>query len=338
VTALLVRPVAGRLSDTVGRLPLLAGGAALAAVGLAATGWATSLTALVVLRLVLGVAEALFFVASLAAVADLAPPSRLGEAVSYNSLGLYVGLTVGPPLGQVLVAVGGFRAAWLVASALCVAAAVTALGLLGETRDAASATTRARLVHVPALAPGVGLLVSILAMGAFLGFATVHAERSGLGSASIALVAYGATVVAGRLVVARHVDRYPPLRLASAALATTAVGLVVLATVPGPVGVLTGAVVIACGVVVSTPAFFSAIFATARPEQRGAAAGTASIALDLGLAGGPLLAGTVAQATGLATAFAVVAAVTASGALWTLLLSRRAVRRPDPAAAASTAG
>ena len=68
-----------------------------------------TLPAVVALRLVLGVAEAAFFVASIAALADLAPPSRIGEALSYNSLGLYLGLALGPPLGEVLVRTAGLR-------------------------------------------------------------------------------------------------------------------------------------------------------------------------------------------------------------------------------------
>src|SRR5664279_5260550 len=52
------------------------------------------------LRVLLGVAEAAFFVAGVAALADLAPAERLGEALSYNSLGLYLGITAGPALGD----------------------------------------------------------------------------------------------------------------------------------------------------------------------------------------------------------------------------------------------
>ena len=81
------------------------------------TAYADSLVTVVLLRLLLGVAEAAFFVASLAALADLAPPSRMSEAVSYNSLGLYLGLAFGPPLGELLVRVAGFTAAGM--AALC---------------------------------------------------------------------------------------------------------------------------------------------------------------------------------------------------------------------------
>ncbi len=85
VSALVLRPIAGRLTDAVGRRPLLMGGALTAAACLLATAHTESLAVIVGLRLLSGVAEAAFFVASFAALADLAPPSRMGEALSYNS-------------------------------------------------------------------------------------------------------------------------------------------------------------------------------------------------------------------------------------------------------------
>ncbi|HVK24407.1 MAG TPA: MFS transporter, partial [Actinokineospora sp.] len=134
VSALVLRPFAGRLVDTVGRRPMLIGGAALAAVGLALTPLVDSLPLLVALRLLLGVAEAAFVVAGFAALVDLAPPARLAEALSYNSLGLYLGIAFGPPLGEILVETGGYPAAWLGAGLLAALSAAFVLGI-GETRS-----------------------------------------------------------------------------------------------------------------------------------------------------------------------------------------------------------
>ena len=100
VMALLLRPFAGRLVDRHGRRPLLLAGGLLFAAVTAAHLFATSLAVLVLLRLLLGAAEALFFVAATAALADLAPPQRLGEALSYNSLSLYLGIAPGTGPGR----------------------------------------------------------------------------------------------------------------------------------------------------------------------------------------------------------------------------------------------
>lgn len=322
VSALLLRPVAGRLCDTRGRLPLLVGGALLAAVAMFLTVFADGLATVVALRLLLGVAEGAFMVASFAALADLAPPSRMGEALSYNSLGLYLGLALGPPLGELLVRGVGFDAAWYAATVLCLVSALVAVAI-GETRTALPASEKpAALIHWKAVAPALGFFASIVAMGGFLAFASLHAEGVGMANASLPLFTYGTVVVTCRIVFARLMDRFPPLVLGAAALTAMAAGLVLVAGWPTPLGVLSGAALLAVGISFSTPAFFAAVFATAAPAERGAASGTAAIFFDLGLGGGPILLGLVAQGAGIQSAFWVGAAVALAGAAWTLALRR----------------
>ncbi|MFI6095494.1 MFS transporter [Lentzea sp. NPDC051213] len=321
ISALLLRPFAGRLTDRIGRRPLLVGGTALAAVSLALTALATDLPTIIALRLLLGVAEAAFFVAGFAALADIAPPDRLGEALSLNSLGLYLGLAFGPPLGEVL-AQRSFPTAWLTAAALC-AAGTVAVVLLGETSETSetgtpSDTKKPQLIHRASIRPAIGLCAALAASGGFLAFAALRAQESGFENTSLPLFLYGATVVACRAVFAKVPDRVPPLTLGAAALAVIATGLVLTAT---PHALIAGSVVLAVGVTFSTPAFFAAVFATAEPHQRGAAAGTASAFIDIGLGGGPMLLGLVANVS-IPAALATAGGLAALGCLWTLNLRR----------------
>src|SRR5215203_2465825 len=161
VSALLLRPFAGRLSDTRGRRPLLIGGAALCAVATLATAFVDSVALVVALRLVLGVAEAAFFVASFAALADLAPPSRMGEALSYNSLGLYLGLALGPPLGEVLLNTMGYVAAWSGGAALALIAMAGSIGMAETRSPRASVDGPARLIHWKSVPPAIGFFTSL---------------------------------------------------------------------------------------------------------------------------------------------------------------------------------
>lgn len=322
ISALLLRPVAGRLSDVRGRRPMLIGGALACAVGMAMTAHADDLASVIALRLLLGVAEAAFFVASFAALADLAPPSRMGEAISYNSLGLYLGLAFGPPLGEFLVENRAFETAWYGAAVLAVVAAVAVLGV-GETRASKPAGPPAKLIHRDALPIALAFFTSLFAIGGFLSFASLNSEDVGLRNASIPLFVYGVVVVFCRVAFAKVPDRVPSLPLGAAALATIAAGLTVVALWSSPVGMITGTVVLAIGVTFSTPAFFSAILATAQPSERGAAAGTASAAIDLGLGGGPIVLGFIAQASGIPWSFGVAAGVTVAGSLWAISRQRR---------------
>jgi predicted MFS family arabinose efflux permease len=322
VSALILRPVAGRLADTRGRRPLLVGGALISALGMLATAYADNLVLVVLLRLLLGVAEAAFFVAALAALADLAPASRMGEAISSNSLGLYLGLAFGPPLGELLVMSAGFTAAWYGAAALSIVAAVVAAGIKDVRSRSAPTTGHSRLIHWKAVPPALGFFASVLAMGVFFAFGALQAEAVGLMPASAPLFVYGLVVVAGRLSLARILDRFPALLLGAIALAIIAGGLVTIALWTHPIGMVLGAVIFALGVTISTPAFFSAIFATAQPGERGAASGTASVFLDLGIALGPMVLGLAAQAGGIPFAFGLAAAVVLAGCGWILILSR----------------
>jgi predicted MFS family arabinose efflux permease len=323
LSALLLRPIAGRLADLRGRLPLLLGGALLAAASLALLALAENLVVIVALRLLAGVAEAAFFVAGFAALADLAPPERMGEALSYNSLGLYLGIALGPPFGEVLVRAFGFGVAWAAAAALAVIAAGLTL-LVGETRAGLPADDAPHhLIHRPALPIAVGFLASLIAMGGFLAFASLYAIRVGLANASLALFVYGGVVIVCRIAFARVPDRLPPLALGAGALGMIALGLGLAASWPSPAGLILGAAITAVGIAFSTPAFFAAIFATASPSQRGVASGTASAAIDLGLGIGPILLGLVADPFGIPWAFGVGAAVAVGGAVWTLMLRRR---------------
>jgi predicted MFS family arabinose efflux permease len=114
----------------------------------------------------------------------------------------------------------------------------------------------------------------------------------------------------------------PSIPLAAAALAVIALGLTVTAVWGTGAGLLAGAALLALGVTFSTPAFFSAAFATAAPAERGAVSGTVSAALDLGLGGGPILLGLLAGSAGLGWTFAAAAAVAVAGGAWTLSLLR----------------
>ena len=110
--------------------------------------------AFILVRSVYGIGEAFFFVAAIAAVSDLAPEERRGEAINVASLSVYLGLAIGPFLGETLLAAAGFNVVWIVAAAT--AGVATGLALLvpetapavlaaadhGERRRAAACSTQ----------------------------------------------------------------------------------------------------------------------------------------------------------------------------------------------------
>jgi MFS family permease len=327
-TTLLLRPLAGRWADRHGRRSLLIGGALLFAVLVVGHLLVAELAWLVALRLLLGVAEALYVVAGFAALADLAPPGRAGEALSYDSLSLYVGIATGPILGQALLRWGGFPLVWAGVGVLLGVAALLAARVPETLEPVSGPTPPAPLIHPAVLVPGLGLLIGVAVVGGFLAFASLHAARLGLHLWSTVLGLFGLVVVACRILFATLPDRVPPLRLAAAALGASGAGLVVIAAVPAAWSLFAGATVLGIGTAFLTPAVFAAVFSSVPPSQRGSAAGTVSVFIDLGLGGGPVLLGLIAAARGIPAAFLTAAGLAAGGVV--LLASRPVPRAPVP--------
>lgn len=327
LTALFLRPLAGRTSDRRGRRPLLIGGALLYAAATAAHAIAPDLTVMIGLRLVLGVAEAFFFVAGFAALADLAPPKRTGEALSINSLSLYLGIAVGPLIGQSLLGIGGFTLAWLGAAALALLAAVIATRIPETAQPIETDAPVVPLIHRAAIGPGLALLSGIAAMAGFFAFVALHAEAIGVADWSLVMLEFGLIVVGTRLVFAKLPDRVRPFRLGGAALALTAVGIAIVALLPNAVGLFVGSGILALGVAFTTPAFFSAVMSRVAPHERGAAMGTMTVAIDLAFGGGPMVFGFVASVGGISAAFLAGSTVALAGAAGSMLVVRRGDRR-----------
>src|SRR3954452_19510342 len=311
-STLILRPLVGRWADRHGRRPLLIGVALLFAVLVLGHLVVTNLAWLVVLRLLLGVAEALYFVAGFAALADLAPPGRAGEALSYNSLALYLGLATGSMIGQALLGLGGFPLVWSGAAVLLVVAAVLAARIPETLEAALEPGPPAPLIHPAALVPGLGLFTGVAAGSGFLALASLHAAHLGLDRWSTVLGLFGVVVVGCRILFARLPDRMAPRRLAAAALACCAVGLAIVGAVPAAWGLIVGAIVLGVGTAFLAPAVFAAIFGRLHPSQRGTASGTASIFIDMGLSGGPIILGLIAAASSIPAASAAAPALPAA--------------------------
>lgn len=323
ISTLLLRPYAGRVSDRRGRRPLLIGGAALFAVALIGHLVATDLVILVILRILWGVAEALYFVAALAALVDLAPPGRMGEALSINSLALYVGLALGPLLGQLMLEIGGFPAAWIAGFALAVAATALAAWLPETaTHGEAHADESTGLLHRAAIGPGLALFSGTTAMSGYLLLVGPFADDAGLDAWSVTFLLFGTVVIVLRVAFATLPDRVPPMRLGGLALALAGVGLFVVAVTGGVAGLLAGTVLLAAGVAFMTPALFAATFARVGSAERGLASGTMSLFIDLGFGAGPFVMGFVAASSGTPLAFVIGAVVALCGAAGTLIAIR----------------
>jgi predicted MFS family arabinose efflux permease len=336
VGALLMRPVVGWASDRFGRRPMLVGGSLLTIVALGLHIVADTLPMFVIARAVLGVAEGFFLVSALAAASDLAPSNRGGEAINLASLSLYIGLALGPPIGETVLARAGFDAAWIAAGALTVVATILSL-LVPETAPAVLARSRgeapgrrARLFHPAGLFPGLLILTGAWGMAGFFAFVPLHATEIGMDGAALPLAIYAVVVIVLRLFFAKLPDQIGAARLSGVALAVGTTGLAIMGAISNPLGLIVGSAVFAAGVAFIFPALLSVAVSRVHETERGSVVGTTSVFLDLSFGLAPAVLGTVAASVGFSGAFLVSAGVAAFGTA--LLVARRAtlVRQSAP--------
>jgi len=314
LSAFFLRPWAGRLADQRGRRVLMVAGAALFALSVAGYLVATSVPFLATMRLLTGVGEALFFVAAVSANMDLAPPERRGEAMSFASLSLYIGIGAGPFIGEAVVGWGGFAAAWLVSIALGLVAVGLSLRLPAMRPEPGPARTGAhRLVHRGGLLPGAILFAAIWGMGGFLAFVPLYSLDLGMSGAGAVLGLFAGIVIVIRSVGARIPDRLGAGVATRVSLALSSVGLGVIGLWRTPTGLVAGTILLGIGVALFTPALFSLAVEGVPADERGAVMGTTSAFLDLAFGLGPATLGFVAAGVGRGGTFLAGAAVAVAG-------------------------
>lgn len=327
VTALVGRPLGGRLADRRGRRRVQVIGLSLCAVAGLMHLLPLGVGGLVAARLVLGFGDGWVFTAGLAWAIDLSPRERQGQAIALFGLAVWGGLTVGSVLGEAVLGLGGFPAVWLTIAALPAAGALLARVLPEAPREpfpSGPGEARQGFIAREALGPGALLALANVGYGTLAAFVVLHLQARGIAHPTAAFTTFAATVVVARIALGTLPDRLGARRIAGAAATAQAIGLVVIAAATTLPAALAGAVLMGLGSSLIFPALALLVVQRVAPERRGVALGTFTAFFDAGVGLGAPLAGAIAASRGYPAAFVVAAALAAAAATGAALLRRRA--------------
>jgi len=345
-------PIWGRLSDRIGRRPVLLWSIAATAVGMAFLGAASTLWMLLAARVFSGIATANLAVAQ-AYIADITPPEQRARGMGIvigSAFGL--GFTLGPFIGGELSrfpvfgregALPGFVAAGLAAVNFLLALRTLPESLPRERRG--QQVRRASPIDVAAFraavsVPGVGAAVAInFAMvlwfaGMEQTFRLFTADGFGMSDAAtghiFAIVGIVGVIVQAGL-VRRLVPRFGEARLVQWGVAIQAIAFALLGASPsfgGVIALYTSAGLIALGNGLTTPTLPAFASRRATPSTQGLTLGTLQSAAALARAAGPLVGGALYAAIDPRAPYLIGAAGLLAAAL--LAVARL---RPQPASA-----
>jgi MFS family permease len=126
-TAIVAGPIAGKLSDRIGALPIMRASLISSGIALLLFPFAKSYAAVIAITILWAGCAELFRPASLAAITHVVSPAQRKAAYALNRLAINLGMSIGPALGGFLAAVS-FRAMFVVdALTTLIAGAVLAL-------------------------------------------------------------------------------------------------------------------------------------------------------------------------------------------------------------------
>ena len=329
ISAVLLRPSVGRGVDSRGRRPYMLGALGILLVSSLLFLLASSVAAVVAIRLLQGIAGAAFYTTSAAVTTDLTPPERRASAIALLSLFLYGGFAGGPALAEQLIARSGFGLAWGVAAALAAAGMVAAF-LLPETGGSAIARraelgpARRKIIHPAALGPGLVLMCIGVGYVSITAFSSLYARHIGLGSSGALYAVFAFTIIGIRLVVVGgFVDRRARTSVALPGMALGAAGLALLALLQRPVPAFAGVAAFGAGFALVFPALMAFTVDRVPDHERGEALGSYTAFMDIGSGAGSYLVGWMADTGGFGWAYATPALLCAAGFVLLVFVARR---------------
>lgn len=330
---LLFAPVLGRLSDRIGRKPVLVVSLAGTAVGSLLMGLAPSLPLLFVGRIIDGISGGSISAAQ-AAVSDMAPPEQRARLFGLLGAAFGVGFVAGPALGG-LAALGGRHLPFFVAAAIAGANAVVAHRRLPETNPAHRPPVE-RQGSAPRTLPrgelGRLVLVGLVATTAFTAFESTFSlfgeRRFGLGLAGVgALFAGVGLSQAGFQVALVHpvVHRWGEVVTLRAGLLLNVAGFAGLASAETWVVLVPALVLVTAGQGLLSPALSSLVAGRASADRQGAVLGVQQSAAAGARVIGPLLSTAVFARVGAGAPFVLASLLAALAVIVTVRL-----RQPEP--------
>jgi len=310
-------PIMGRLSDRIGRKPVIIISLLGTAVGSFVTGAAGTLWLLFLGRFLDGASGASVSVAQ-SAITDIAPPEQRARLLGMLGAAFGVGFVFGPAIGG-LAALGGPHVPFYVAGVFALCNAVAAFIRLPETnqnigkvRDATQFPSRRR-----SFAWNKFTITALLSGTAFAGFEATFAlfgERrfdltEGSAAAVFLVVGVMLVVVQGGL-IGPLTKAFGSQRLLVAGFGTLIAGFLVLSIAEVWVVLFLALALLSLGQGLVTPSLTSVVADSATPDRRGEVLGVQQSAGALSRIIGPAIAGLLFDHAGVAWPYVVAAVLT----------------------------
>ncbi|RDU36865.1 MFS transporter [Neobacillus piezotolerans] len=182
LSALLIRPYAGRALESRGRKFVYLTGLAIFVLSVGSFGFAGGMAFLFLLRFIQGVGWGFSTTASGTIATDLIPPERRGEGMGYYGLSGNIALAVGPSLGLILAGLLNFRQLFLICAVLGLLALILSSIIRYKKVENVQKATALKwdFYEKSALQPSILLFFMTVTFGGIASFLPLYTAQKGI--------------------------------------------------------------------------------------------------------------------------------------------------------------
>ena len=309
VAAILVRPWINPRLARYGAVKVIMWGALLGALSMGLMSFSPNVITLVFLRLVLGGAQAAMFIAMLSTIMSWVSEWRRAEAASVFSVAPYIGLAIGPVIGQLTYKSFGFTAAFVLSGVIAFVGALPILTLRKMKIDLGTASSGDPNVvpppkfYLPALLPGTVLALGIVGMVGMNAFLPLYAPELGTSQVQWMFFFYAAVVLSIRLFGRRIPDRVGPRKTGIWSTSLIVIGLLIMALTPSWPGIYLALIPLATGIALQYPGLMALVLSDVDDRVRPSAISTFTMFFDIAQGLGGLVVGIAAAFGGYRAVF-----------------------------------
>ncbi|TAH08955.1 MAG: MFS transporter [Sphingobacteriia bacterium] len=288
------RPFSGKLTDTVGRVPVMIFGSLVCVVCSLLYPMLTSVAGFLFLRFLHGFSTGFKPTATAAYGADVVHESRRGEALGALSIGYTLGSSAGPMIGSYLVDYFSYNVMFYVSAGF----ALASVGILYNVKETLKdpqpfklqllTINKTEIFEKTALRPAIITLLLCFSIGTILTIAPDLSEHLGLHNKGLFFAFFTIASLLIRVVAAKVSDRFGRVPVLLVSSFVLVIALIVLAFSNSVPLMMIGSVIYGLSWGINSPALSAWTVDLCAPENRGKAIASMYIALEIGIGTGAI--------------------------------------------------
>ena len=297
LSAGLSRPFSGKLTDTIGRVPVMIVGTLVCVVCSLLYPILTTVSGFLFLRFLHGFSTGFKPTASTAYAADIIPADRRGEAMGILGISMNIGASMFPPIGSYLVINYSMNVLFYVSSFLALISIGILMGLKETLPNKQKFTpallkiSKDEIIEPSALPPAIVAVFMYLPFGVLLTISPDQSEFIGLENKGLLFTSLTVFSILSRAVAGKVSDHYGRVIVIKYASVLVAASLVYFAYANTAFHLMAAAGCLGFSVGIASPAVFAWVIDISSDERRGRSMATVYIALEIGIGGGALFSG-----------------------------------------------